>query len=461
MSALTGTGSKVVDLFYNIGASRGKDVVPAFNEAFEENANLALRVAQWVRDVRGGAGERDIFRKILANLVTNPSQYATALALLTKTPELGRWDDWWSVYGLNEGIDNFVVEYIVGELQKGNGLLAKWLPRQKELINGKDLTKALRNRLGMSPKEYRKFLVANTNVVEQYMCSGNWSEINFSHLPSLAHSRYKKAFYKNAEESYKAYVEKLVKKDPTVKINAGAVYPYDVLKGLVSQRYSKGYNATELAVITAQWEALPNYLEDNSVLALVDTSGSMSASVGAGTVSCQDVAVSLGLYVADKLRGSFKDCFLTFSSNPVLQTLSGNIVEKVKKMSTAHWEMSTDLHKAFDLILKTAKNGNVLEEDMPKTLLIMSDMAFNGCVKFDDTAYEMISRKYDEAGYKIPNVVFWNLRATGNAPVNFEKKGVALVSGFSPSILKTVLSAKSVTPADVMLETLMNPRYDI
>lgn len=455
MKARKSTANKSVDLFYKIGASRGKDIVPDFVGSLTENTDYAMRIAQWVRDVRGGAGERKIFRDILTYLAKN--DVLKAEALLIKAPVLGRWDDVWSIYGINEKLDKTILDLVAEEFTKGNGLLAKWLPRQKEIINGKDFTKALREKLHLSPKDYRKAVVANTNVVEQYMCARNWNEINFSHVPSLAHSRYKKAFYKNAE-AYKAYVEALVKGDPSVKINASAVYPYDVLKNM----YQMGYaNETLKNSIVAQWNALPNYLNDEKILAMVDVSGSMNCSVGGNAnTTCMEVAVSLGLYVADKLSGDFKDTFLTFSESPNLMTLKGNVVEKVNQMVRSQWGMNTDLHKAFDAILKTAVKGNVRQEDMPTTLLILSDMQMDRCLMYDDSAIEMIERKYREAGYAMPKVVFWNLNARDNVPVKFDKHGVALVSGFSPSILRSILAGKEFTPEAIMREAIMIERYN-
>jgi hypothetical protein len=455
MKARASTANKCVDLFAGIGAMRGKDVIPSFVGALTTNTDYAMRIAQWARDVREGSGERKLFRDILAYLAKN--DVLKAEKLLGKVPELGRWDDLWSVFGINERLDKQIVDLVAVELEKGNGLLAKWLPRQKEIINGKDFTSALRNKLRMSPKEYRQLVVSNTKVVEQFMCAKNWDEINFSHVPSLAHSRYKKAFYKNAE-SYKAYVEALVKGDKSVKINAGAVYPYDVLKGVA-------YNSkVENDVVQAQWDALPNYLGDNSILPLVDVSGSMRCPAGGwqskSGLTCLEVAVSLGLYVADKLTGDFKDCFLTFSSSPTMDVLKGNIIQKLQQISKCNWMGSTNLHAAFDSILKTAVKNKVNPEDMPKTLLIFSDMNFNQCVQHDDSAIEMIKRKYEEAGYEVPQVVFWNLNDSGHKPAKHDDKGIALVSGFSPSILRSILSAKSFTPEDVMKETILKERYD-
>jgi hypothetical protein len=218
-----------------------------------------------------------------------------------------------------------------------------------------------------------------------------------------------------------------------------------------------------LDFIEAQWAALPNYVGDASILPLVDVSGSMSCPAGKGTgLTCLDVAVSLGLYLADKNKGKFKDTFLTFSTDPQLLHLKGNILDKVKQMATSNWEMSTNLHAAFDKILKVAIEGKVPQEEMPQTLLILSDMQFNSCTSYDDSAMEMIARKYSEAGYTMPNIVFWNLNAHDNVPAKFDDNGVALVSGFSPAIVKGVLAADldNFTPEAIMLKTIMSERYD-
>ena len=462
MKARKSTANAVVDLFYNIGASRGKNVIPAFTAAFAEDKALALRVAAWVRDVRGGAGERQLFRDILVHLEkTDPE---SAKALLAKVPELGRWDDLF-VFKTN-ALKEVAYTMLGDALREKNGLAAKWTPRQGKIAA------EIRNFFGMSPKFYRKSLVEMTNVVEQNMCAKDWNGINFSHVPSVAASRYKKAFNRNTP-TYAAYVAELMKdpKDRTVevKVNAGAVYPYDVLKGRISTGYgSIKFDKTELDLIQKQWEALPNYVGDANILPLVDVSGSMTCAAG-GTgskskLTCMEVAVSLGLYLADKNTGKFKDTFLTFSSSPELKTLKGNINEKIDQMVSSDWGMSTDLNRAFDKILDVAIKGKVPNSEMPEMLLILSDMQFNQCIKHDDSAIEMIARKYEAAGYALPKVVFWNLNAAyGNAPVKFDKTGTALVSGFSPAIVKPLLSGDmdDFSPAAVMMKTIMDDRYTV
>ena len=456
MKALKSTTSSCVDLFFKIGASRGKDIVPGFTAAYVENRDYALRIAQWARDVRGGSGERKLFRDILSHLAKTDKD--AALALMFKTPMLGRWDDVLVLLGTE--LEKDAVMMIEDALTKGDGLCAKWMPRK-----GEEAAK-LRTLLGWTPKFYRKRLVELTKVVETQMCAKQWDEINFNHVPSLASARYKKAFARHTEK-YKEWAAKLVSTDPEVrkevKVNAGAVYPYDVLKGV----YSLAYDKANRDHVIAQWEALPNYVGDASILPLVDVSGSMTCPAGGynskSQVSCLDVAVSLGLYLADKNKGKFKDTFLTFSSSPQLLNLKGNILQKAEQMVKSQWQMNTDLHKAIAKILEVAVAHSVPAEEMPKMLLILSDMQFDACTRHDDSAIEMIGRKYAEAGYTMPQVVFWNLNAADNVPVKMNQSGTALVSGFSPAIVKSILSAdvEQFTPQAMMLKTIMNEKYDI
>ena len=459
MAARKSTASACVDLFFKLGAMRGKDVTKEFVAAYVEDKDLALRIAQHARDVRGGAGERKIFRDILVHLEKHDP--ASAKALLAKVPEIGRWDDIFVFKG--KELKSAAYTMLGDALRQGNGLAAKWTPRKGPIAA------EIRTFYGMTPKQYRKSLVNLTKVVETQMCAKDWDNINFSHVPSLAASRYKKAFNRNTE-AYAKYVAELMKdpKDRTVevKVNAGAVYPYDVIKGLNSYGYSNNYGKTELDLIVKQWEALPNFVGDANVLALVDVSGSMTCPAGGRTssskVTCLDVAVSLGLYVAEKNKGKFKDTFLTFSGSPELMHLKGNIVQKAQQMVKSNWAMSTDLHRAMAKILSTAKSANVPQAEMPEMLLIMSDMQFNQCANFDDSAMKMMERKYETAGYEMPKIVFWNINAADNVPVKFDKSGVALVSGFSPSILKAVLAAdmEQFTPEAIMRKAVCIPRYD-
>jgi len=459
MKARASTANALTDLFFKIGAMRGQNVIPAFTAARVQDADIAGRIALWARDIRGGAGERKIFRDILLDLAKTDQDRARAMIM--KVPELGRWDD--LLVLVDTELEGFAFSFIYAALMQGNGLCAKWMPRQGEVAA------KLRKHLGWTPKFYRKRLVELTQVVETQMCAKDWDNINFNHVPSVASSRYKKAFSRHTEK-YKEWAAKLVSDKPEdraeVKVNAGAVYPYDVIKGVWPSGYRNNYDQSNMNHILAQWEALPNYVGDANILPLVDVSGSMISKAGGynskSSVTCLDVSVSLGLYLADKNKGKFKDTFLTFSEKPKLLNLTGNILDKMKQMVSSEWEMNTNLNAAIQKILDVAIENNVPHEEMPAALLILSDMQFDQCACFDDSAMQMIARKYAEAGYTIPNIVFWNLNAQDNVPVKYDVRGAALVSGFSPAIVKSVLAADldNFTPEAIMLKTIMSERYD-
>jgi hypothetical protein len=451
MKAFATSDSAILDLFGKIGSGRGRDMTREFMAALGEDESLAIRILLWARDVRGGAGERGTFRSILSKLEdSNPT---LAGRIMHKVPVLGRWDD---LFTYRDPINRkAALRMYADALMDSNGLAAKWAPREKS--TKKAIAVELRNFMQVDPKTYRKMLVENTNVVETQMCAKEWDGINFSHVPSVASARYQKAFGRNAGEQYAAYIRELQKpdseRDPKVKINAGAVYPYDVVKSL---RHGSA------AVADAQFKALPNYVGDTKILPMVDVSGSMGVPL-AGNTTAMDVAISLGLYLSDRTSSDFKNMFLTFSGQSKIQTLKGTLSQKFMQLSRSEWGMNTNLHSAFNEILSVAKNGNVSPENMPDYVLILSDMQFDSCVRNDHTALEMIKSKYAQAGYTMPKVVFWNLTARAeNTPVKTNDQGVALVSGFSPAIMATVLGAdpSEFSPWNMMMQVIMNERYD-
>ena len=443
-----------VDLFFQIGAMRGQDktrLINAFTKAFGENPITAMRLLFWARDVRGGAGERQIFKDIMTYLANNRTEVMRKNIHLVS--EFGRWDDLLVLIGTP--LEKDALEIIAKGLADKNGLCYKWMPRPNvKNREAKRQAHAIRNFLGMSPKEYRKMLVENSNTVEQLMCANEWSAIQYSKLPSKAMSDLMKAFTKHDKERFAAYLESVNKGE--TKINAGAVYPYDIVKNL---RFGDKSGAN------AQWNALPNYLESNKerFLPVVDVSGSMSCPAGNNpNVTCMDVAISLGLYISERNVGPFKDAFVTFSSNPQLQVLSGNLQERFNQLSRAEWGMSTNVESVFRLILDKAKASNVSEEEMPTMILIMSDMEFNAGTRgnWSLSAQQMFERMYAEAGYKMPKVVYWNIHSkSDNFPVHFDKSGAALVSGFSPALLTNLLGGKDLTPVSMMLDVINSARY--
>ena len=349
---------------------------------------------------------------------------------------------------------------ISNALENGNGLCAKWLPRG----NGKNQVKkkqakAIREYLKKTPKEYRKLLASLSATVENLMCNKEFSKIEYAKVPSKAMSGYMRAFTKNDGDRFSEYLESV--SNGTEKINTGAIYPYDVTTNL---KFGNSIGAMQ------QWNNLPDFMDGNKemVLPLVDVSGSMDCPVGrSGNVSCMDVAISLGLYISERNVGPFKDSFITFSAEPELQHLKGNLVDRFNQLSDSEWGYNTNIESVFKLILDKSVKNNVAKEDMPTIILILSDMEFDTATKYEDningwdmTAQEMITSLYSEHGYETPKIVYWNLNSRqDNCPVKFDEVGTSLVSGFSPSILKSILGGKEMTPMSIMLETINQDRY--
>ena len=445
-----------VNLFFQIGAMRGQDkarLINTFVKAYEENVLTAMKILFWARDVRGGAGERQIFKDIIKYLaVLRTESIRKNLGLIS---EFGRWDDLLSLVGTP--LENDALTLISDALKNGNGLAAKWMPRPN--VNNREKKRqasALRKFLKLTPSTYRKMLAELSSTVEQLMCANEFGKINYSHVPSKAMSDYMRAFGKRDGERFTSFIESVKKGD--VKINAGAVYPYDIVKNLK-------YGSSDGADV--QWDALPNYLENNNeqFLPVVDVSGSMECPAGNNpNVTCMDVAISLGLYISERNEGAFKDSFITFSNRPSLQVLKGSLSERYKQLSRADWCMSTNIEKVFTTILNSAVSNNVPQSEMPTMVLILSDMEFNQGTSgnWNKSAQEIFESKFAEAGYKMPKIVYWNIQSrNNNFPVQFNKEGVGLVSGFSPSLLTSVLSGKDLTPFSMMMEVIGSERYSV
>ena len=437
--------SACLDWFAGVGASRNwseDQILGVFTKALAEDALVALRILFWARDVREGAGERRVFRVCIEYMNSTPSLRSTLERNLHLVSEYGRWDDIFS-------IDNkMVLELIEYGLNQSDGLLAKWLPRKGLFAN------KVRQYLGLTPKAYRKLIVGLSNTVEQVMCNKEWEAINYEQVPSVAMHKYRKAFARNDNARFVNFIEKVQKGEATIK--SGVLFPYQLY-----QAYKRREDAN---AIEAQWMNLPNFMEGNDkmVLPICDTSGSMTSGYGLNTdLTPMDISVSLGIYISERNEGPFKDCFMTFSHNPQLQRLEGSFTSRCRQLETANWSMNTDLEAAFRLLLRAAVTNNVSEDEMPDTLLILSDMQFDSCVsKLTNTALEMIRDRYEKAGYKVPNVSFWNINArVGKMPVQVNDMGVSIISGCSPSILKSVLSGKVMDPITVMLNTVMAERY--
>lgn len=439
------TMNECVNLFFTIGAMRGQDksrLLSMFSKSFSESPLTAMKILFWSRDAREGAGERQIFKDIIEFLAqTHPNELRQNLKLIS---EYGRWDDMFVLFGTE--LEKDVLDLIVSGLEKSDGLCSKWIPRKGVVFN------KIRQRMKTTPKELRKLLVGLSNTVEQKMCSKDWLNIEYSKVPSLAMSRYTKVFTNRDQVRFASYIQSL--KEGKTKVNASTLYPYDVTKSL---QYGNQGLANE------QWKALPNYMEGSSerILPVVDVSGSMSSQIGGkGNLTCVDVSISLGMYISERNEGVFKDHFITFSEKPKLQKLTGSLRERFLQLQNASWGYNTDLEAVFTLILNKAKESNVSESEMPTKILIMSDMEFDEAQGGSFTAQEMIREMYNESGYKMPDIIYWNIQSrNSNFPVKYDEKGTALVSGLSPSIIKSVLGGEDMSPIKIMELTLNKDRY--
>ncbi len=438
----------LVDFFYTMGASRNKspkERFQSFFKAYQEHPELTLRAILHLRDIRSGMGERNYFREILVELARLAPH--DAKRLIPMIPSIGRADDLFVLVGTI--LEQEALEFYISQLKAGNHLFFKWAPREKS--SKAQIAYKLRKLLGMTPKAYRSYLSKNTEVVETPMCAKEWSSIKYMHVPSQASRIYSKAFHRHDASRYEVYLKNVA--EGKEKINANAIYPFEVIKNWETA------NSIEQQRIIAQWDALPDYMIEASVLPIIDTSGSMSCSAGKSSVTCHDVATSLGLYVASKAKGAFKDVYMEFSSHSHLHKVQGDVITKLKSMHNII--ANTDFSKAIDNILQFGIENNVPAADMPKVLLIFSDMQFDSGVS-NFTIHKETMRKYLMAGYPIPKVVYWNLKSCDNVPVKAGKEGVALVSGFSPALIKNILkNIDNLTPLKIVMQTIMNPKYDI
>lgn len=450
--------SPIVDLFFlAAGKATNFDQVNLphlFDQALAEDADLAFRILLWIRDPRGGAGRRKVYRDLISHIESRfvaENNHAAIQALVKATPVIGRWDD---VLSFKTPVGReYAINAIKTALDNNDGLCAKWMPRQGAVAA------ELRNALGMSPRRWRKRLVELTKVVETQMCARQWSEINYEHVPSLAGTRYSKAFHKRDGERYRNYLGRVEKGE--AKINVSVLYPHDVIRNVRS-----GNDRTA----DAQWNALPNYVGDANILPVVDVSGSMTVTVQ-GNTQALDIATGIGLYLADKNKGAFKGLFVAFSEESTLQQVRGTTLkQKYENMVRTDWGMNTNLAKAMTNIVNFAVANRVPQEDLPQALLVISDMEFDACAGSNrsryggkpDTSLQNARAQFISAGYTPPTIVFWNVNSRdNNVPATVNEQGALLISGYSPSIVKSVLQGRTVSQMEVVLDAVKSPKYDI
>lgn len=461
------TMSDCLDLFATIGAIRKADdseIIRRFMRAYAEDANLAMKILFFGRDIRGGLGERRVFRVIINWLAANrPESLRRNIELI---PEYGRYDDLLSL--LDTACANDVMQLIGRQLKADVesdvdvSLLAKWLPSVN--ASSRDTVRCAKHiarNLGMTDAEYRKTLASlrrKIRIIENNLRERDYT-FDYSKQPSKAMFKYRQAFVRNDAERYRAFLEAVSKGDK--KLHTDTLAPYEIVRSaLIPSRW--GFNSRltegEKAALNATWDSLPDYCDGRNAMAIVDTSGSMYSYDNALPAA---VALSLGLYFAERNKGAFRNHFIEFSSRPQLLEIRGDtFAERLEYLCSFNEVADTNLEAVFDLILDAAVRNNVPQQELPETLYLISDMEFNCCVRNASLSnFENAKRRFEEHGYKLPQIVFWNVASRNrNQPVTKNEQGAALVSGCTPRLFAMVASGE-LSPYTVMMDVLSSERY--
>lgn len=463
-NALNTTGDACLDLFGTIGALRTADALriqSLFDEAYREDKLLATKIAFYARDVRGGLGERRTFREIIRHMAMyHPEALIPNLDLIGV---FGRYDDLYSL--IDTPAENQMwtamknqFEEDRANLAKGNAisLLAKWI---KSADASSQKTRQLgvltAEKLGYDVYRFKRIVRAmrkHIGIVESLMSAGRWDEIKYPEVPSRAMMIYRNAFRKHDPSGFEKFAQKALTGE--TKINSSTLYPYDLVEKITGG--NGHYVTTDDPTIEAQWRQLPNYVEPGiNAIVMADTSGSMF-----GRPLCS--AVGLAIYFAERNIGAYHNLWMTFSSRPIFHNLRGDtLAQKLRNLDKDGWDMNTDLRAAFYAILELATAKGVSPEEMPKSLIVISDMEIDECGNRDWTFYDKMQRKFRNHGYEIPNVIFWNVNSRHNVfHADSTRKGVQLCSGQSTTVFKQLLSCIGMTPVEAMLKTINSERYD-
>lgn len=458
------TYSDCLDLFATIGALRSsneQEIISRFVRAFTEDPNLALKTLFFARDVRGGLGERKVFRVCLQWLAHNAP--ASVKKNIPYVAEFGRWDDLLSLLGTPCEKDAMLLikkqlEADLESMDMGDdvSLLAKWLP-SVNASNAQTVqyAKKIARFLGMTDATYRKTLVKlreHIRIIENSLREKDYS-FDYSKQPSKAMFKYRKAFYRNDGERYGEFLGKVSRGE--AQLHTGTLTPYEIIKPFFYEHVGD----QEASAIDATWNAQEDFTRDENALVVIDGSGSMYSRTDPMPAT---VALSLGIYYAERNTGAFHNHFITFSERPQLVEIKGEtILEKVRYCHDYNEVANTNIQKVFELILRAAIKNSVPQSEMPSTLYIISDMEFDCCTRGAElTNFEYAKKIFAEAGYDLPRVVFWNVQSRNKQqPVTQNEQGVALVSGCSPRIF-SMLKSGILSPLGYMLDILGAERYE-
>lgn len=468
------TGSELLDLFATVGALRRaneQEITDRFLRAWTENKDLAMKLLFYARDVRGGLGERRVFRAVLRWLAVNePKSLIKNLPLIA---EYGRWDD--VVTLLDSPVKSAAVAVIREQLAKDQealkqedapvSLLGKWLPsinaHNEETVR---LGRLLAKELGLSEREYRKILSAlraRIRILENNLREKDYS-FDYAKQPSKAMFKYRRAFRRNDGERYGAFMEKVQRGE--AKLHTGTLLPYEIVEPCLEytwyrqKSFMRPLSEEEKLSLNATWAALEDFTTDENALAILDTSGSMYCQNSPLPAS---VALSLGLYFAERAKGPYRNHFIQFSARPELIEIKGEtFADRLRYIASFNEVANTNLEAVFDLILQAAVENRVPQSGLPAKLYIISDMEFDACVRDAKlTNFENAKQKYARRGYKLPQIVFWNVASRhAQQPVTVNDRGVALVSGCSPRIFSMAMEGE-LNPYAYMLSVVNTERY--
>lgn len=463
--AIKSTGDKCLDLFGTIGSLREADdlrIQRLFADAYAENPLMATKIVFYGRDIQEGLGERKTFRTLVRHMAQmHPESLRPNLDLVGV---YGRYDDLYCLIGTPVEDDmwsEMKKQFEEDRENMANGrsisLLAKWI---KTADASSKATRKLgimtAHKLGYSVYDFKRIVRAmrkHIKVVESLMSAGKWDEIEYPKVPSRAMMIYRNAFKRHDEKRFNDFINKAVAGE--VKINSSTLYPYDLVEKVVRFGWAS-LIAREDSAVEAQWRQLPNYVdEDTNALVIADTSGSMS---GRPIYT----AIGLAVYFAERNKGAYHDMWMSFSSNPHIHMLKGEtLAEKLNSIEINDWGQNTDLKAAFNLILKIAEENNVPADEMPKSLIVISDMEIDYCGNREWTFYDKMKHKFEKHGYQIPSIIFWNVNSRHDVfHADAKRKGVQLCSGQSTTVFKQLMGCINFTPIEMMEKVINSERYE-
>lgn len=439
-----------LDIFTGISRYNDTDeIINKFKKALAEDKTLALANLLYILDIRGGKGERLLFKTIFRYLCQNEKDLA--LIVLPKISEFGRWD--YILEGLDTSIDTEVILLIKTQIENDKNsetpsLLAKWLPSHRTHGVKNEIAKLLIKKLNITEEEYRKTLTAlrkKLNLIENNLTKRDYSSIDFEKVPTKAMLKYRESFNRNCNEKYVQYLADV--QNGTKKINTSGLFCYEIVRNILLRL------PVDASLFDVMWNNQKDFLNgyNKNIMVVADTSGSMQQ------YDCLPLsnAVGLAIYIAERNKGAFKNHFITFSENPKLQEVVGkDILDKVNNIECE--VANTDIDKVFELLLNTAEKNNSKQDEMPSHLIIISDMEFDqGVYSKQGTNFEGWKKAFEEKGYKLPTIIFWNVAGnTMGVPTTKFENDVAMVSGFATTILEHLLKLEEYNPSIVMLETL-------